>query len=62
MNYLIEIVIFNVVIYTICGINMAKKGKLGFLSDTYFCRRYWHIASAVHVRSLKDGFTDILCW
>lgn len=97
MNYLLEIVIFNVVIFTICGINMAKKGKLGmiqeypkviqdrcrelgliqespgkltkkatigklgFLSDTYSCRRHWHTISEVHELSLRDGFTDILC-
>lgn len=33
MNYLLEIVIFNVIIYTICGINMAKKGKLGMIQE-----------------------------
>ena len=33
MNYLLEIVIFNVVIFTICGINMAKKGKLGMIQE-----------------------------
>ena len=33
MNYLIEIVIFNVVIFTICGFNMAKRGKLGMFSQ-----------------------------
>ena len=27
MNYLLEIVIFDVVVLTICGINMKKKGK-----------------------------------
>ena len=33
MNYLLEIVIFNVIIYTICGINMAKKGKFGMIQE-----------------------------
>ena len=33
MNYLLEIVIFNVIIYTICGINIAKKGKLGMIQE-----------------------------
>ena len=33
MNYLLEIVIFNIVIFTICGINMAKKGKLGMIQE-----------------------------
>ena len=33
MNYLLEIVVFNVVIYTICGIKMAKKGKLGMIQE-----------------------------
>ncbi len=33
MNYLLEIVIFNVVIFTICGISMAKKGKLGMIQE-----------------------------
>lgn len=70
MNYLLEIILFNVVIFTICGINMAKKGKLtkkatigklGFFSDTYFCGLHWRTVSVVHIRSLKDGFTDILC-
>ena len=33
MNYLLEIVIFNVVIFTISGIIMAKKGKLGMIQE-----------------------------
>ncbi len=33
MNYLLEIVIFNVVIFTICGISMAKKGKIGMIQE-----------------------------
>lgn len=97
MNYLLEIVIFNVVIYTVCGINMARKGKLGLIQEYpkaiqdrcrelgliqessgklkrkatigklgffigyIFLQRHWRTISVVHVRSLKDGFTDILC-
>ncbi len=33
MNYLLEIVIFNVVVFTICGINMVKKGRLGIIQE-----------------------------
>ncbi len=33
MNYLLEIVIFNVVVFTVCGIHMAKKGKLGMIQE-----------------------------
>ena len=43
MNYLLEIVIFNVVIFTISGIIMAKKGKLGMIpkGDTGPMQRAW---------------------
>lgn len=33
MNYLWEIIIFNVIIFTICGINMKKKGRLGMIQE-----------------------------
>lgn len=97
MNYLLEIVIFNVVIFTISGIIMAKKGKLGMIQEYpkaiqdrcrelgliqessakltkkatigklglfigyIFLQTVLRTISAVHARSLKDGFTDILC-
>ena len=33
MNIVLEIIIFNVVVFTICGINMAKKGRLGLIQE-----------------------------
>lgn len=33
MNYLLEIVIFNAAIFTICGINMKKKGRIGIIQE-----------------------------
>ena len=34
MNIVLEIIIFNVVVFTICGINMAKKGRLGLIQKS----------------------------
>ena len=33
MNIVLEIIIFNVVVFTICGINMVKKGRLGLIQE-----------------------------
>ena len=41
MNYLLEIVIFNVAIFTISGINMAKKGKLGMIQEYRIDAENW---------------------